>query len=171
MTQFWYKPAGIIVDDIGVVLCAICPCSPVQPGCGCDDVPDYVVVTISGVANGSGCTDCDTIINGEFEVPITYDSLNNLCSGIIKMPGPDCFDYPTTSPGNFWIRVDILDQGSPNIRYEIKIADGDSPESFRRYDVTNTDCCNHEGDAPEYFGPVKDCDWSVATVNVRSVCL
>jgi hypothetical protein len=169
----WLNTAGeLIVDENGaVVLCDECPCDEdvVTPGCGCADIPSALVVTIAGVTNGAGCTDCN-IINGEYEIAINAPDAPDLpCGGIIKMPGPDCFDY-VGEANNFWIGVTILPQVS-GFKFDIRISDGDAPEAFFETTIIEGDnCCAVNVAVSEYFGPVKDCDWSGATVNVRAVC-
>lgn len=176
-------PGGnILLGDTGLVKVADgdlsdCCCDTPDPGCGCDDVPASVVVNISGVANAGACTDCDSIINGSYEVDIIHDTflvgetLVHQCTGQLKMPGPDCFDYSPDAPGNFWILVTILDQGSGTVRYDVKITDGDAPESFRQADfAVDNDCCSVSGAVAQYFAPIPDCDWSGATVTVTAVC-
>lgn len=135
-------------------------------GCGCYTVPDTVTVVISGVANGAGCTDCDTIINGTFVVDMS--SPGN-CIGRITQVGPDCFDHPDAD--NFWILVTISDLGDPSHKYNVKITDVDAPESFHETaEIAGSDCCAIDEDVPQYFAPTMDCDWSVATVHITASC-
>lgn len=144
-----------------------CCCGGGVGNCGCAVVPDTITVVIAGVTNGAGCTDCDTIINGTYIVDIDPDT----CMGQVENIGPDCFDYGA-DPENFWVLVQIEDIGGPSFRYDVKITDGDAPESFRRTDtIGGDDCCAVEDEpANEYFGPVKDCDWSGATVETTGNC-
>jgi hypothetical protein len=143
-----------------------CECCEVSCG-GCATAPTTITVTIAGVANGAGCTDCAARINGTYVIDIDPGT----CQGFFEDVGPDCFDY-IGGPNAWRITVVINDLGDPSFEIQLFLADGDAPESFRRTaEIAGSDCCDVTAeDAPQYFAPVPDCDWTGATVTVTANC-